>query len=142
MLRCCQQDFGSTFSLGRLILWHKTVLQEDISGGNTNLFKKSPWYYSLQKKPKWVPLNGANGWELRAQWNILSKYYDILAKYLTVLSNLSRQHHSAVTQFGFFGQVTNVGFFWKDFFFRHKCTLKHFNCLIIPATKGKSEHYN
>ena len=81
---------------------HKTVLQEDISGGNTNLFKKSPWYFSLQKKPKWVPLNGANGWELRAQWNILSKYYDILAKYLTVLSNLSCQHHSAVTQFGLF----------------------------------------
>ena len=84
-------------------------------------FHKKPTFLSCPKKPNWVPLNGAVGWDLRAQWDILSKYYDILTKYLTVLSTLSRQHHSAGTQFGFFGQLKH-GFFLKRFVFPPQMT--------------------
>ena len=80
------------------------LFQEMFHGRKTNLFKKSPRLFGFQRSQIESQLNGADGWELRTQWNILSKYQEIITKYPTVFSTLSRQHHSAVTQFGFFGQ--------------------------------------
>ena len=79
-------------------------------------FHKKPTFLSCPKKPNWVPLNGAVGWDLRAQWDILSKYYDILTKYLTVLSTLSRQHHSAGLNLAFFDNLKHR-LFLKRFVF-------------------------
>ena len=44
-----------------------------------------------------------------------------------MFSNLSCQHHSAGTQFGFFEIQTNVGFSLKRFVFRQNILLKHFD---------------
>ena len=99
------------------------VLQEDVFRQKTNLLKKSRHllgFVCIWKKPNWVPLNLLMAEHLRAQWDILLLFLDILTKYFTVLSNLSRQHHSAVTQFGFFKIQTNVGFLSKDLFFCQK----------------------
>ena len=99
-----------------------------------NFWKKPKKNY--HKKPKWAKcylvqrsqiesqLNGADGWELRTQWDILLLFLDILTKYSIVFSTLSRQHHSAVTQFGFFEIQINEGFFWKDLFFCHETSLE------------------
>ena len=92
-----------------------------------NFWKKPKKNY--HKKPKWAKcylvqrsqiesqLNGADSWELRTQWDILLLFLDILTKYSIVFSTLSRQHHSAVTQFGFFEIQINEGFFLKRFVF-------------------------
>ena len=80
------------------------LFQEMFHGRKTNIFKKSPRLFGFQRSQIESQLNGADGWELRTQWNILSKYQEIIIKYPTVFSTLSSQHHSAVIQFGFFGK--------------------------------------
>ena len=59
-----------------------------------NYHKKPKWAkcYLVQRSQIESQLNGPDGWELRTQWNILSKYQEIIIKYPTVFSTLSRQH--------------------------------------------------
>ena len=57
--------------------------------------------------PSWMVLM-AEVWEHNEIFCFL--FHDILTKYFIVLSNLSRQHHSAETQFGFFEIKTNQTF--------------------------------
>ena len=83
-------------------------------------FEKSPHLFVFKRSQieyLWMVLMAEH---LRAQWDILLLFIDILTKYFIVLSNLSRQHHSAGTQFGFFKIQTNVGFLSKYLFFCQK----------------------
>ena len=97
-----------------------SVLQEDVLRQKKNLLKKRPHLFVFKRSQieyLWMVLMAEH---LRAQWDILLLFIDILTKYFIVLSNLSRQHHSAGTQFGFFKIQTNVGFLSKYLFFCQK----------------------
>ena len=93
------------------------------SGRKTNILIKSPHLFVFKRSQieyLWMVLMAEH---LRAQWDILLLFIDILTKYFIVLSNLSRQHHSAGTQFGFFGQK-KCGLFLKRFVFPPECPLE------------------
>ena len=102
------------------ILRYPIELQGMFFWQKNKYFQKMPSLFCISKKPNWVLLNGADGWDLRTQWNILSKHQQIITKCLIVFSNLSCQYHSAGTQFGFFEIQNKEGIFWKYLFFCQK----------------------
>ena len=89
-----------------------------------NFSPKMPMFVCISKKPNWVP----------AEWCWRLRFESTLNYFVKILRNNNKISHCALksqpsapfscTQFGFFEIQTNMGIFWKDSFFYHKCPLE------------------
>ena len=106
----------------------KFFLQNSVSRGHsgeqTIFSQKMPMFVCISKKPNWVP----------AEWCWRLRFESTLNYFVKILRNNNKISHCALksqpsapfscTQFGFFEIQTNLGIFWKDSFFYHKCPLE------------------
>ena len=68
----------------------KTVLQVDICGRKTNIFKKCPCLFGFQRSQIESQLNGADGWDLKAQWDILLIFWLGLVNFVKIITLCSQ----------------------------------------------------
>ena len=106
------------------------MLQEDILVEKQIFSKKSQNLFGFQRSQIESQLNGADGWDLKTQWDILSKYHEIITKYPIVFSTLSRLHHSSGLNLASLKSKQILAFLWKDLFFYQNVLSKHF-CLDV-----------